>query len=115
MLIWRGRGFLIALAALACLAAADYATAAWSGDENYYRTHGWPILLAFALAAALVYKMRAWLGVGQTRVLVDPVANRHVVFNQESSLFFVPARYWPAVLPVLGVAFGASASLGWMR
>ena len=97
MIIWRGKGILIALIAFGCLYGSEYLTRAWSGNERYYQTHGWPILVGFLIAAALVYLMRLWLAAEHT---------------QEASLFFVPARFWPGVLAGLGVVFGASAALG---
>ena len=102
MIIWRGKGILILLTTVACIWAMDFLTGQWSGNEHYYATHGWTVAVAYLAAAAAVYGMRGWLGVGMKRVLVDPATHQEVVLNQESSLFFVPARYWPPVLAVTG-------------
>lgn len=115
MIIWRGKGILIALTAFGCLWTTEYLTREWSGNEHYYQTHGWPMLVAFLVAAAAVYGMRGWLGVGERRVLIDQTTQREVAWSAESSLFFVPARYWPSVLAVMGVLFGGAASLGLVR
>jgi hypothetical protein len=112
MIIWRGKGILIALTAFGCIWSAEYLTRQWSGNERYYQTHSWPAFVAFLVAAAAVYSMRGWLGVGQRRILVDQATQQRIALSEEASLFFVPARYWPSVLAVMGVVSGATASLG---
>jgi hypothetical protein len=95
MIIWRGRGVVIALIALACFVIAELAT---FGDTGYYQTHGWPKLVAFWVAAGIVFALRSWLGVEQQRTLVDTGTGQEVKMSREAQLFFIPARYWPAIL-----------------
>jgi hypothetical protein len=106
MVIWRGRGIVIAGVAFGCLIAAEYGVERSMGDTTYYQAHGWPKLLGFWLGASVVYALRSWLGVPDTTLAaeghgVGPPAARAA----EGELFFVKARYWPAILLVLGLVF----------
>lgn len=105
MIIWRGRGVVIALVAFGCFVLAEFAARAAFGDPTYYETHGWPKLAAFWVAAGIVYALCSWLGVGNERTLVDKGTGQEVKVSSESQLFFIPARYWPVILLVLGVVF----------
>src|SRR5215217_3940794 len=105
MLIWRGRGIVIALIVFACLILVELVTEAMFGDNTYYQNHGWLRLVALWIAAGLVYLLRGWFGVGQERILIDKETGQEIQVNKESNLLFVPARFWPVILLVLGVAF----------
>ena len=105
MVIWRGRGIAIVLIAFGCFVLTEVATRAAFGDTTYYQTHGWPKLVAFWVAAGIVYALRSWLGVGQERTLVEKGTGQEVKMSREAQLFFVSARYWPAILLACGIAF----------
>ncbi len=102
MIIWRGKGFVIALIAFGGLLLAELGTSATFG-KDYYGGHGWPKLAGFWIGALATYALRSWLGVGQEQTLVDKSTGRDVVLNSEATLFFVPARFWPAILGVFGI------------
>lgn len=104
IIVWRGRGFAIAFVAVACLGLSSVVTGALAG-ENYLQAHGWWTLAGFWMAAIAVYALRSWLGVGQARVLIDKSTGQEVRINREGALFFVPARFWPALLVGLGLWF----------
>jgi hypothetical protein len=101
MIIWRGRGFAIALIAFGSLVLAEGAIEEAFQDTRYYQQHGWPKLLGFWTAATLVYAVRSWLGVPTPHAVADGKAGR----VPEGELFFVKARFWPAVLVCLGIVF----------
>jgi hypothetical protein len=105
MLIWHGRGGLIALIAFGCLLLTELFTRAAFGDAHYYQTHGWPKLAGFWVAAGLVYALRSWFGVGRERILIDKDTGKEIKMSFEADLLFVPARYWPAILLALGILF----------
>jgi len=105
MIIWRGKGILIALIAFGCLLLAEYATRSAFHDDRYYQTHGWPKLAAMWLAAGLVFALQSKLGGGPPRVLVDKETGKEISLPARDALFFIPVRYWPPILAALGVAF----------
>ena len=104
MIVWRGRGFIVALVTFGCLVAADGLTAMATGDSNFYAAHGWPKLLAFWVAAAGVYALRSTLGVPPEANMLARVPKGQGPAN-EGELFFVRARHWPAILLGLGGLF----------
>jgi len=105
MLIWRGRGGVIALIAFGCLVLTELFTRTAFRDPNYYQTHGWPKLVGFWVAAALVYSLRGWFGIGEERTLIDKGTGQEIKMSLEGQLFFVPARYWPWILLAIGLLF----------
>ena|SRR6266508_3437819 len=106
MIIWRGKGFVIALIAFACLILSEFLTETAFSDNTYYQTHGWPKLVGLWVAALIVYKLWPWFGVRAAQVLVDRDTGQGVhVASSEGALFFVPARFWPQILLVLGLIF----------
>ena len=122
MIIFRGRGIVIAGIAVGCLLAAEVYTRARFHDDDYYQQHGWPKLAAFALAALVTW----WLspppvpspqplhspetGISTPSLMNAPIAPerssfRVGFFRPQDSLFYVPARFWPPILCALGLLF----------
>lgn len=108
VIIWKGRGGFIALITFLLLLALDGVTGALSGDRQYYASHGWPKLVGFWMAAISVFALRGFLGVPPS-ARDEPASGQEAPQARpsvaEGELFFVPARYWPAVLALLGVVF----------
>ena len=105
MIIWRGRGGVIILIAFGCVLLAELFTRSAFTDPNYYQNHGWPKLIAFWVAAGIVFALRSWLGVGQKRTLIDKATGQEINLSSEGALFFISARYWPAILAACGLIF----------
>jgi len=120
MIVWRGRGIVIALVGFGCSLAAELFTRAHFHDENYYQQHSWPILAAFCLAALIIWflaspyteppgrALKDWLDTPSVPIpAVEPEKPRFRIafFRQTDSLFFIPARFWPAIFLGLGVLF----------
>lgn len=105
MIIWRGKGGVIALIAFGSFLLAEWFTRAAFHDDTYYQNHGWPKLLALWTAAAVVYALGSWFGVKQERTLIDKSTGQEIKVSREGELFFIPARYWPMILVVLGGLF----------
>jgi hypothetical protein len=103
MIIWHGRGAVIAAVAFGSLLASELICRAYFHDNTYYQQHGWPKLAAFLVAAGVVWFLQR----KQAEAL--EVANRHVskepVLRPRDRLFFVPVSYWPLILCALGVIF----------
>lgn len=71
MIIWRGKGLAILAIAFVALLLAQLVTDALWPYEHYYQNHGWPKLIGFWTAAAILYALNPWLGVGQKQELWD--------------------------------------------
>ena len=74
-------------------------------DDRYYQAHGWPKLVAFAVAAVIVGIVGRWLNRRQGKVLIDPETGREVVVGRGNTFFFIPMEYWAPILLVLGIIF----------
>jgi hypothetical protein len=105
VLVWRGKGGVIALITFGSLVLSDLLTRAIFVDPRYYQTHEWPKLVGFWVSAGVVYALFSWLGVGQERALIDKATGQEIKASLEGELFFIPARFWPAILVGLGIVF----------
>jgi hypothetical protein len=111
MIVWKGRGILIALVTFAWLLALDWLTGEHFGDRKYYAQHGWPKLVGFWAGAATIWLMRGVLGVREPTTLSSPGGVESIGPSprgrpvDEGELFFVKARYWPVILSVVGALF----------
>jgi|SRR5579863_1834822 hypothetical protein len=120
MIVWRGRGVVIALIAFGSSLAAEVFTRARFHDEHYYQRHSWPILVAFLVAAVIVWCLESpytpptdqpLKDLLQTPGLPAPFEEREkprfrvAFFRPSDSLFFIPARFWPLILCAIGVLF----------
>ena len=94
IVIWRGKGFVIGLVAIACVWLASTITSAIAGDA-YVERHAWWGLAGFWVAAAVVYALRSWLGVGRQRTLIDKKTGREVRVTYQGT-------HWAAGLPTRG-------------
>lgn len=121
MIVYRGRGILIAIIAFACLIAAEFYTRSRFHSDHYYQQHGWPKLAAFAVAALIIW----WLSPQSAAPAQSPSAEAALMtpslmnappaperspfrldfFRPQDSLFFIPVRFWPLILCLLGVLF----------
>ena len=102
MIVWRGRGILVAIITFGCLLLTELLTRFFFHDNTYYQQQGWPKLAGFLVAAGLVY----WLS---SREGDDPTGvqdgKRESLLREQDTLFHISVKYWPRILCVLGVVF----------
>ena len=103
--IWRGYGFLVPLVTFGFLLLIESATRLMIKEEFYYQAHGWPQLLGACLAAAVIYPVAKHYDSRPDRTLIDQNTGKEVVLRTKNSFVFIPMRYWPFVLLVIGVYF----------
>ena len=106
MIVWNGRGGVVAAIAFGCLLGSEILSESYFHDDTYYQQHGWPKLAGFLVAAGLGWWLQhssehdGILSVDQATPLRKPPFLR-----RSDGLFFIPVRLWPAILCVLGVIF----------
>jgi hypothetical protein len=104
MIIWSGKGFLVAVFVFGCSLIANLITNNVSGGELYWEQHRWPFGASLLVSAMLTWFVGdAWRR-KQERVLIDRETGQEVRINEgDHSLFFVPMHWWGPILAALGV------------
>jgi hypothetical protein len=103
MIVWSGRGGIIAAIVVGSLLATDFLTGKYFHDAAYYEQHGWPKLAAFLIGASITWV----LSIPRERALSasNPEPIKVSFLRTQDTLFWIPARFWPLVLCGLGVVF----------
>lgn len=104
MIIWDGKGWLVAAIAFALLVGSEYASEAVFADQSYYQTHMWPRAAALVLAAVIVWFVAAWLRRSGSRTVIDKATGEEMVIGGNDALFFIPVRFWTPILALAGIA-----------
>jgi hypothetical protein len=105
MVIWNGLGFLIAVITFPLLLSAEYITEWLAVNDSYYQDHGWPKLLAFFLAGAIIWPLGAYLNRKQGKVVIEKESGKELLIKPHHSFFFIPMEYWGLILFALGIIF----------
>ena len=71
MIIWNGKGYLVAVITFLLLVGAEFGSEALFADERYYQMHGWPLAAAMAVAAVVVWFLGNHLHKTGGRVVID--------------------------------------------
>ncbi len=104
MIVAQGRGGIVAGIVFGSCLLTELLLRAGRYGDNYYQQHGWPKLASFLFSAMVV-----WLITGDnypdTSAPFEPSFRRWKLLRGTDHLFFIPARYWPALLCALGVVF----------
>ncbi len=98
MIFWSRWGILVLLIAFACFLATEFALEAFSGDQDFYQSHGWAKSIALILAALVVTPLGLTMN-KPTYIFGSngrPVAGGH-------SFFFIPMEIWGPIFLVLAV------------
>ena len=88
LIVWRGLGFLVPIIGFACALLTERAANAIARDDTFYTKQGWPILLAMAIAAAIIWPLG--------RALNRYDRNAH-------SFFVLPMEFWALACLAVGV------------
>lgn len=103
MLLWTGKGYLLAIAVFALSLAANLATNAVTGGPAYWDGHEWPLAAALFAAALFAWFFGRLLHGKGSRVLVDKETGEEVVLNPSNTLFFIPVEWWAPILTAIAV------------
>lgn len=103
MIIWSGFGILVFVFAIGCSLAVNLLVSPLFGDE-YYRTHGWPLALALAVAGALSWRVGKALNRRRAKVFIDKDTGAEVVVGPSHTLFFIKMQHWGPILIAMAFA-----------
>jgi hypothetical protein len=105
MIVWRGWGILVVVWSVVPLLLMQLLGDAVLGS-GYYTSHRWPKFAALVMAAVFVWVFSFVLDARPGRVVIDAQTGERLTLGGGDHLFFVPVRYWPALLLLAGVGFG---------
>jgi len=102
MIVWRSRGFVVAIITFGCLLGTELLTRSLFHDDSYYQRRGWPKLVAFLVAAGMVWRLSH--REANDYAAVQP-AGRDPLLREQDTLFHISVKYWPGILCVLAIDF----------
>lgn len=102
MIVWHGRGFVVAIITFACLLSAELVTRYLYHDNTYYQRQGWPKLVAFLVAAGLVWRLSRREDGDYAMV---QLTGRGPLLREQDTLFHISVKYWPGILCLLAIVF----------
>ncbi len=105
MIIWKGKGFIVAVITFLMLVLTEFSVEGLFKDETYYQTHGWPKLVAFFIAGCVVLPIGKYLNRKESKVLVEKATGKQVVLKAAHTLYFINVEYWSYILFALGVIY----------
>ena len=106
IIFWRGFGFLIAILIFVGYSIGRIgAEKIWGSPlSETYRPGA--ELVGMLIAAALVYLLHAAIRANETpRTVIDKATGQEIELRAKHDLFFVPIKFWPYILCVLGICF----------
>jgi hypothetical protein len=102
MIIWSGKGYLVAVFVFGSSLIANLITNTVSGGSTYWDTHRWPLALALVAAGGFCWALGTNLRSQGVRRLIDPATNQEVLLEQANhSLFFIRMHVWGPILCVI--------------
>ncbi|HEB57778.1 MAG TPA: hypothetical protein ENJ01_00965 [Gammaproteobacteria bacterium] len=103
MIIWTGRGFLIVVVAVLALAGVQAAGEAITGDVAYYQNNPWLIFVGMLVAATITWALNKTLLKSESKTVVDAETGEPLELVRDHALFFIAAKWWPAIFSGIGV------------
>ncbi len=91
-IIWKGKGWMVALTTFVCSLLAEIITLAITHDDNAYQTNPYPLAIALFVSGAMAFYINARI-----------VAAARPDKNSNHSLFFIPIMYWGWILIVISI------------
>jgi hypothetical protein len=113
MIIWRGKGIFVVLIAFGGIAVGNsflsLVGGLWPGLTPQSRVMFGMIIGLLVAAAGNFWFSRYLDDPSKHRKLVDPTTGQAYLFKDNSSLMFIPVRYWTYIMVIGAIAFLAAA------
>jgi hypothetical protein len=103
MIIWQGKGYLVAVAVFLCSLVMQLATNYFTHDSSYYEHAPWPLTIALVIAGIIILIIDRFIYDETSQVLIDKATGEEVRLTKTHSLFFIPMKYWPYSLFAISV------------
>ncbi len=102
MLIWKGKGLLVILAGWLGILGGGQLALLLAGRISFLTPNSMLAINLFSAAVMNFLFCRLFVSDSE-RVLVDRNTGQEYLFRDDSSLFFIPNRYWTYILLAAGV------------
>lgn len=103
MLIWRGKGILVAIIFIASIMITHSVVTAMLG-KGYDKLHSWPDAVSMFIAAAAVWFSGKYYNKNAERILFDPTTGEKVIVSSSHTFFWIKMEYWSFLLLFSGIA-----------
>lgn len=101
MIIWQGKGWVVAAIVFMTSLVANFLTDLFKGS-GYYDTHSELAGIAIAFSSIFIYQF-AQKSRGETTVHMDVKTGKETNVMARHALLFVDVKYWAQIVLVLGI------------
>lgn len=98
MIIWNGKGYLVAIIIFGCSLITELVSERIYQDDRYYQTQSVPLASAFLIAGIIIWIVGTKLNKQKAKTLVDKQTGEEVVIENNNLFFFIPIQYWAPVM-----------------
>jgi hypothetical protein len=104
MIIWSGRGFLVAVYAFGCSLIANLLCNSIAGTAKYWEQHRWVLSVALLAAAALSWLTGKALVAAPPKAYIDKETGEEVsIGGGHHTFFFIQMYWWGPILAVIAL------------
>jgi hypothetical protein len=105
MIIWTGRGFLVAVLVFLLSLGAEWGVESAFGDDSYYQLHAWPLALALFTSGVISWLLGNHFNNQKGRVVIDKETGQEMVIGGPNhTLFFIKMQYWGPILMLIAAS-----------
>ncbi len=101
MIVWQGKGWLVAVIIFGCSLSANLITNWWTGSEDYWMQTKLPLAASLLVSGAICWFFGLRFEKEPTRVLVDEATGEKFILEPKHTLFWVPMK-WCGALAMVG-------------
>ena len=101
MIIWQGKGWLVAVIIFGCSLAANLLTNWWTGSGEYWDQTKQPFAASLFVAGVICWFLGSHFEKEPTRVLVDEATGEKFTLQPKHTLFWIPMKWW-SVIAIVG-------------
>lgn len=101
--VWTGHGHLVVVVFVVILVLVEMLFSAITGIEGFEGVNRWGIALASILTSAVIWYIAKRLDAIKPKVFLDKETGEEIVEKQSHTMFIIPIRYWPYIIPLFGI------------
>lgn len=103
MIIWNGYGILVPIISFGSLLLMEILVESLMHDNQFYQEHNWPMAAGFIMACFLLLLLSKIRSGHKHQTQNDRVIDDDHISHPPDSFFFIPLRFWPYILLVIGI------------